>query len=267
MRRSDSDEGDSVIGLIGTNGSMIDRDAIRLRWEADGSKRDERGRRLWAASEVRAAGWGGLAAVSDITGLARSTIERGLKDIDTAPLGKGRVRRERGGTRRKSDRDATLLDNLRHLVEPDTLGDPVRLWVSKSLEKLSSALADMGHSVSPNTVRMLLATKLGFSRQSDRKADEGTNHPDRSAQFEYINAQVLAARAAGAGLAPTASCRRRSTAPISPAHAGYGSRSAIPPASPCSGSAVRYGTDEPQAAHAGDDPSQERIRCVPRATA
>ena len=178
---------------------MIDRDAIRLRWEADGSKRDERGRRLWAASEVRAAGWGGLAAVSDITGLARSTIERGLKDIDTAPLGRGRVRREGGDTRRKNERDATLLDDLKHLVEPDTLGDPVRplLWVSKSLEKLSSALADMGHSVSPNTVRMLLATKLGFSRQSNRKADEGTNHPDRNAQFEYINAQVLAARAVG----------------------------------------------------------------------
>jgi hypothetical protein len=233
------------------------------------SKRDERGRRLWAASEVRAAVWGGLAAVSDITGLARSTIERGLKDIDTAPLGRGRVRREGGDTRRKNERDATLLDDLKHLVEPDTLGDPVRplLWVSKSLEKLSSALADMGHSVSPNTVRMLLVTKLGFSRQSNRKADEGTNHPDRNAQFEYINAQVLAARAAGAGLAPRASCRRRSTAPISPAHAGCGSRSAIPPASPCSGSAVRYGTDEPQAARAGDDPSQERIRCVPRATA
>jgi hypothetical protein len=178
---------------------MIDRDAIRLRWDADGSKRDERGRRLWAASEVRAAGWGGLAAVSDITGLARSTIERGLKDIDTAPLGRGRIRREGGGTRRRSDRDATLLDDLRHLVEPDTLGDPVRplLWVSKSLEKLSSALADMGHSVSPNTVRMLLVTKLGFSRQSNRKAHEGTSHPDRNAQFEYINAQVLAARAAG----------------------------------------------------------------------
>ena len=91
---------------------MIDREAIRLRWQADGSKRDERGRRLFAASEVRAAGRGGLAAVSRITGLARSTIERGLKDIDAPPLARGRVRREGGGTRRKSDRDATLLDDL-----------------------------------------------------------------------------------------------------------------------------------------------------------
>jgi hypothetical protein len=177
---------------------MIDRDAIRLRWEADGSKRDERGRRLFAASEVRAAGWGGLAAVSSITGLARSTIERGLKDLDAPPLGRGRVRREGGGPRRKDERDATLLDDLKRLVEPATLGDPTRplLWVSKSLDKLASALADLGHAISPNSVRKLL-TKIGFSRQVNRKADEGANHPDRNAQFEYINAEVLAAQAAG----------------------------------------------------------------------
>ena len=71
---------------------MIDTHSIRQRWDADGSKRDERGRRLFAASEVRAAGWGGLAAVSNITGLARSTIERGLKDLDAAPLAPGRGR-------------------------------------------------------------------------------------------------------------------------------------------------------------------------------
>ena len=70
---------------------MIGRQAIRQRWAADGSKRDERGRRLFAASEVRAAGWGGLAAVSKITGLARSTIERGLKDLDAPPLASVRV--------------------------------------------------------------------------------------------------------------------------------------------------------------------------------
>jgi hypothetical protein len=70
---------------------MIDTEAIRQRWEADGSRRDERGRRLFAASEVRAAGWGGLAAVSGITGLARSTIERGLKDLDGPALARGQV--------------------------------------------------------------------------------------------------------------------------------------------------------------------------------
>jgi len=177
---------------------MIDRRAIRQRWEADGSKRDERGRRLFAASEVRAAGWGGLAAVSSITGLARSTIERGLKDVDAPPLAAGQVRREGGGPRPLTERDATLLDDLKRLVEPATLGDPVRplLWVSKSLDKLAAALAAMGHSISPNSVRKLL-TEIGFSRQVNRKADDGSSHPDRNAQFEYINAEVLASQAAG----------------------------------------------------------------------
>ena len=177
---------------------MIDRHAIRRRWEADGSKRDERGRRLFAASEVRAAGWGGLAAVSSITGLACSTIERGLKDLDAPSLAVGQVRREGGGPRRLTERDATLLDDLKRLVEPATLGDPVRplLWVSKSLDKLAAALAAMGHSISPNSVRKLL-TEVGFSRQVNRKADEGSSHPDRNIQFEYINAEVLAAQAAG----------------------------------------------------------------------
>jgi Rhodopirellula transposase DDE domain len=97
-----------------------------------------------------------------------------------------------------SERDPTLLDDLRQFVEPATLGDPMRplLWVSKSLDKLASALVAMGHSVSPNSVRKLL-TEIGFSRQVNRKADEGASHPDRDAQFEYINAEVLAAQAAG----------------------------------------------------------------------
>jgi hypothetical protein len=177
---------------------MIDTQAIRRRWDADGSKRDERGRRLFAASEVRAAGWGGLAAVSDITGLARSTIERGLKDLDSAPLAPGQVRRAGGGPRALIERDATLLADLKRIVEPATLGDPVRplLWVSKSLDKLATALGALGHAISPNSVRKLL-TEMGFSRQSNRKAEEGARHPDRNAQFDYINAEVLVAQAAG----------------------------------------------------------------------
>jgi Rhodopirellula transposase DDE domain len=177
---------------------MIDRRGIRQRWEADGSKRDERGRRVFAASEARAAGRGGLAAVSEITGLARSTIGRGLKDLEAPPLPSGRVRREGGGPRRLTDRDPTLLADLERLVAPVTRGDPERplLWVSKSHDKLAQALADMGHAISPNSVRNLL-TRLGFSRQSNRKADEGSRHPDRNAQFEHINAKVVAAQAAG----------------------------------------------------------------------
>ena len=177
---------------------MIDRRGIERRWAADGSKRDERGRRVFAASEARAAGRGGLAAVSAITGLARSTIGRGLKDLEAPALPRGRVRREGGGARRLTDGDPTLVADLERLVEPATRGDPERalLWVSKSLDKLASALAEMGHAISPNSVRKLL-TELGFSRQSNRKADEGSRHPDRDAQFEHINARVVAAQAAG----------------------------------------------------------------------
>ena len=180
------------------HGGMIDWRGIEQRWEADGSKRDERGRRVFAASEARAAGRGGLAAVSAITGLARSTIGRGLKDLEAPPPPRGRVRREGGGPQPLSERDPTLVADLERLVGPATRGDPERplLWVSKSLDKLASALADMGHAISPNSVRKLL-TALGFSRQYNRKADEGSRHPDRDAQFEHINAKVVAAQAAG----------------------------------------------------------------------
>ena len=177
---------------------MIDTQAIRKRWETVGSKLDERGRRVFAAGEARAAGWGGLDAVFEITGIARSTIGRGLKDLDAAPLPKGRVRRNGGGRRRLTSRDATLLDDLRRILEPVTRGDPMRplLWVSKSHDKLAVALQKLGHKISANSVKRLLP-KLGYSRQVNRKADEGTRHPDRNAQFEHINAKVIAAQAAG----------------------------------------------------------------------
>src|SRR5687768_12937914 len=112
---------------------MIDKQGIRPRWELVGSRLDERGRRIFAAGEVRAAGWGGLEAVSRITGLARSTIGRGQKELDAAPLPKGRVRRKGGGRRHLSSRDATLIEGLLGIIEPATLGDPMRplLWVSK----------------------------------------------------------------------------------------------------------------------------------------
>lgn len=177
---------------------MMDRNGIQNRWDADGSKRDERGRRVFAASEAQAAGRGGLTLVSQITGLARSTIGRGVKDLAAPPLPGGRVRREGGGPRLLTERDPTLLADLERLVAPATLGDPERplLWVSKSLDKLARALGEMGHTISPNSVRPLLI-RLGFSRQHNRKAEEGSKHPDRDAQFEHINTRVLAAQGAG----------------------------------------------------------------------
>src|SRR6516164_7945341 len=175
---------------------MIDEAGIRLRWNVVGSRLDERGRRLFAAAEVRTAGRGGLALVSTITGLARSTINRGKQDLDAQPLPKGRVRRAGGGRRSVCENDPGLMPALERLVEPATLGDPMRplIWVSKSTEKLAATLTEMGHPISADTVRTALV-KLGFSRQFNRKADEGAKHPDRNAQFEYINAKVIAAQA------------------------------------------------------------------------
>ena len=175
---------------------MIDGEAIRQRWAAMGSTLDERSRRLFAAVEVRTAGRGALAVVAKITGLARSTINRGEDDLDAEPLPQGRVRRPGGGRCALCETDPGLLPALKRLVEPATLGDPMRplIWVSKSLDKLATTLTEMGHPVGPDTVRKLLV-KLGFSRQSNRKADEGSHHPDRNAQFEYINAKVVAAQA------------------------------------------------------------------------
>jgi Rhodopirellula transposase DDE domain len=174
---------------------MIDEDAIRYRWETVGSKLDERGRRLFAAGEVRTAGWGGLAVVSRITGLARSTINRGEDDLDAAPLPRGQVRRAGGGRKAVAENDPELVPELKRLVEPATLGDPMRplIWVSKSMDKLAATLTAMGHPISADTVCKELV-KLGFSRQSNRKADEGSKHPDRDQQFAYINAKVVAAQ-------------------------------------------------------------------------
>jgi hypothetical protein len=177
---------------------MIDESAIQKRYVSVRGLLDERGRRLFAAAEARAAGRGGVVAVSRATGLARSTIERGLKDLDDGPLPPGRVRRAGSGRRPLSVRDPTLLEDLRRLVEPVTLGDPIRplLWVSKSHVKLAKALQAIGHRVSPNTVGKLLR-QLGYNRQANRKANEGRQHADRDAQFEHINHQVLIFQADG----------------------------------------------------------------------
>jgi len=179
-------------------GRMIDEGAIRYRWETVGSKLDERGRRMFAAAEVRTAGWGGLAVVAEITGLARSTINRGEDDLDAEPLVEGRVRRAGGGRKAVSENDPELVPGLKRLIEPATLGDPMRplIWVSKSMDKLAETLTAMGHPISADTVRKELV-KLGFSRQFNRKANEGSSHPDRNAQFEHINTKVVAAQAAG----------------------------------------------------------------------
>ena len=180
---------------------MIDHAAIRLRYEALGPILDERGRRRFAAAEALAAGHGGVTAVARITGVARSTIDRGLAELrgDAAPAAAPeRVRRKGGGRRPLVVTDPSLLPDLKELVEPTTRGDPMAplLWTAKSLRHLAAGLGDLGHRVCPNVVADLLRA-MGYSLQANRKTLEGTSHPDRDAQFGYLNAQVTEALAAG----------------------------------------------------------------------
>ena len=178
---------------------MVDREAIRQRWEAFGSKLDERGRRLFAAAESKTAGRGGLAAVSAITGIARSTIGRGLHDLEEDSLPDARVRREGGGRRAITDIDPTVVDDLRYLAEPTTMGDPERVltWVSKSPAKLARALRERGHEVCRNTVDKLLETRLEYSRQFNRKTHKARAIRTATPSLSKINARVTAAQAAG----------------------------------------------------------------------
>jgi hypothetical protein len=215
---------------------MIDEDAIRCRWETVGSKLDERGRRLFAAAEVQSAGYGGLAVVSKITGLARSTINRGEDDLGVGPLSGGRVRRKGGGRRAVSAADPGLVPALKSLVEPATLGSPVRplIWVSKSMDKLARTLTGMGHPISADTVRKELV-KLGFSRQANRKSDEGSRHPDRDAQFEHINAKRPVSRSTSTTIRPARRSGTRSSTACSSTSRRTGaagpSRAALPSSS------------------------------------
>jgi DNA-binding phage protein len=176
---------------------MIDETAIRLRYEALRARLDERGRRLFAAAEARAAGVGGVSAVARATGIARSTIDRGLKELDT-PAATGKIRRAGGGRLALTQKDPTLLQDLQRLLEPVTVGDPMRplLWVSKSHAKLAAALRTMGHQVSATRIPQLLE-RLGYRRQVNRKTKEGASHPDRNAQFDHINAKVMSFQNAG----------------------------------------------------------------------
>ena len=176
---------------------MIDESPLRIRFEAVRSWLDERGRRLAAAAEAKAAGYGGIAAAARATKVARSTIGRGLKDLQDPSSLAGRVRRKGAGSPRLTAKDPSLLQDLTQLLAPATMGDPTRAlrWVSKSHEKLAKALGEMGHKVSSSTIPKLLA-ELEYCRHFNRKTKEGSNHPDRDAQFEHINAKVKEFQAA-----------------------------------------------------------------------
>jgi hypothetical protein len=178
---------------------VVDHAAIKLRYAALDPVLDERVRRRFAAAEAMAAGRGGVTAVARITGLARSTIGRGLAELrGAATVPADRIRRPGGGRKPLVVTDPTLLADLKELVEPTTRGDPTAplLWTAKSLRHLAAALRGLGHRICHNVVADLLR-EMGYSLQANRKTREGTNHPDRDAQFGYINARMKEALAAG----------------------------------------------------------------------
>ena len=179
---------------------MLDAKGIRCRYEALVSYLDERGRRLFAAAEARAAGPGRIALVSEITGIAPSTIGRGLAELDGRhpAAAVDRVRRRGGGRKPATEKQPGLLAALKSLVEPVERGDPERplRWVSKSYRHLAGALRELGYSISYRSIGPLLAS-LGYSLQGNAKTREGSAHPDRDGQFEAIARQVSAFLAAG----------------------------------------------------------------------
>ena len=148
----------------------------------------ERSRRVWAATEAQAIGYGGIALVARATGMAESTIQRGLRDLQVRrPLPPSRSRLAGGGRKRATVTDATLLRDLDALVEPTAPGDPDSplRWTSRSVRTLAVALDGLGHHVSHTVVAELLHA-LGYSLQGNVKTREGRQHPDRDAQFRYI---------------------------------------------------------------------------------
>ena len=159
----------------------------------------ERSRRVWAATEARALGHGGIGLVERATGISRSTIQRGLRELEAGEtLEPERTRRRGGGRKRAVEKDRRLLRDLEALVEPTASGAPdsTLRWTAKSVRTLATELQRMGHAVSYHLVADLLH-ELDYSLQGNRKTREGPQHPDRDAQFHYIHAQVRRAHQQG----------------------------------------------------------------------
>jgi hypothetical protein len=160
---------------------------------------DERSRRQWAATEVEKYGRGGLRWVCEATGMSHNTIARGIKEIherrqlpvEEQSVSK-RIRRKGGGRKLAEEKDSELLSSLRRIVEPTNRGDPMKplCWTTLSTYRIAEELTKEGHPVSPRTVASMLQAD-DYRLQSNRKTQEGNQHPDRNDQFEYINRQSL----------------------------------------------------------------------------
>jgi Rhodopirellula transposase DDE domain len=184
---------------------MSPLETIKQKFEQLRPVMDERVCRLWAAAEAQALGWGGVTLVAEATGVSRKRIGAGRRELRAlaggtaaTPRAAVRVRRPGGGRKPKTETDPTLLDDLEALVEPLTRGDPMSplRWTCKSLHQLAAALREQGHAVSHETVRQLLLG-LDYCLQATSKTREGSDEPDRNAQFEHINAEAERFQAAG----------------------------------------------------------------------
>ena len=168
--------------------------AARKRYRDMAAVLNEQSRRRFVAMEAQALGRGGVSLMALISGLARSTVYRGLWDIHHNVLApRGRIRKEGGGRKKKAIADPTLLADLKSLIEPMTRGDPMKplLWTSRSLRNLVKELAKKGHKVCATVVGDLLRS-MGYSLQANSKTREGGNRIDRDGQFQYINTQATA---------------------------------------------------------------------------
>lgn len=153
---------------------------------------DERARRCWAAAEAKEIGWGGVSLVAKATGMHRDTIAKGMKEIDRPnKIDKTRLRRPGAGRKSNIEKNPSLKIDLERLVEPVTRGDPESplRYTAKSLRTLAQELRATGHQASHELVGKLLRDE-GYSLQANKKTREGTNHPDRNTQFEFINNDV-----------------------------------------------------------------------------
>ena len=168
---------------------------IQTKYKSLEPEMDERMQRQWAASEAREVGWGGITAVARATGISRTTITVGLRELmlpeEERMREAGRIRRPGGGRKPVTEIDPGILAALEALIQPTTRGDPESplRWTCKSTENLAKELTRQNHPVRARTVARLLR-EVGYSLQGNRKTREGSSHPDRNAQFEFINASV-----------------------------------------------------------------------------
>jgi transposase len=176
---------------------------IRQQYSSLRDSLDERSRRKWAATEAIALGYGGIAKVYRATGIVPSTIGKAIRELKETTGAEEmedarRIRKPGGGRKTKEEEEPELLEDLQRLVDSDTRGDPESplRWTLKSLRRLATELCEMGYHISFRTVSRLLK-KLGYRLHANRKMMEGKQHPDRNAQFEYINKKTKKQLASG----------------------------------------------------------------------